>query len=83
MLFRSGDASHVLSVVSGIRAPLLVIFSGKDEYADRPIADIKQVFDAHVSNKNYRSIIIPDTTHGYERKEKEFVSEVVTWAASL
>ncbi len=82
-VFNYGDASHVLSVVSGIRAPLLVIFSGKDEYADRPIADIKQVFDAHVSNKNYRSIIIPDTTHGYERKEKEFVSEVVTWAASL
>lgn len=82
-VFNYGDSEHTLSVVSDIRTPLLVIFSGNDEHADRPVADIKQIFDAHTASENYRSIIIPGTTHGYEGKEKEFVSEVVTWAASL
>lgn len=82
-VFNYGDSVRVLSVVSGIRVPLLVIFSGSDEHADRPVADIKKTFDANITNPQYRSMIIPDTTHGYEGKEKEFVSEVVTWAASL
>ncbi len=82
-VFNYGDTTKVLSVFSKITKPLLVLFSGNDELADRPVEVIKQVFDAHTTSKHYVSKIIPDTTHSFPGKEKEFVTIVVKWAASL
>lgn len=82
-VFNYGDTVHVLSVFAKITKPLMVILSGNDELADRPVTEIKQAFDTHTKSKRYVSRIIPDTTHGFEGKEKEFVSIIVKWAASL
>lgn len=82
-VFNYGDTKNVLPVFHAIQAPVLVVLSEHDETADRPVADIQKVFDAHAGAKNYRSVIIPNTTHGYEGKEKEFVDTVADWSVNL
>lgn len=82
-VFNYGDAKQVLSVFHGISAPLLVVFAGRDEAADRPIDQIRKVFDLHSGSTNYRSIVIADATHGYDGKQREFVDAVSDWAATV
>ncbi len=82
-VFNYGDTTDALSVVAVIKKPLMVVFAGNDELADRPIETIKQAFDTHTKSKQYMSKIILNTTHGFTGKEQEFVSLVVKWAASL
>lgn len=82
-VFNYGDTTGALGEFSKITTPVLIILSGNDELVDRPVRMIKQAFDRHSKSKQYMSKIIPDTTHGFTGKEKEFVSLVVKWAASL
>lgn len=82
-VFNYGDDKDTLTVFQNITAPLLVVLSENDETADRPVTEIKKVFDAHAGAKKYTSIIIPDATHGYEGKQDEFVHTVVEWAKTL
>lgn len=82
-IFNYGDITGTLKMFQKIRTHLFVVLSENDETADRPIAVIKRVFDAHVGASSYRSIVIPAATHSYSGKEKEFVKEVVSWVASL
>ncbi len=82
-VFNYGDKTNVLSAFRCIRKPLLVVFSGIDETADRPIGAIKKIFDQHARAKSYTSAIILGATHSYAGKEKELVTIVTNWVASL
>ena len=82
-VFNYGDEKNVLETFHNITSPVLIVLSGSDEAADRPVTEIRKVFDEHTGAKNYRSVIIPDATHGYKDKEKEFVDAVVSWSAAL
>jgi pimeloyl-ACP methyl ester carboxylesterase len=81
-IFTYGDTPP-LERFSTIKIPMFIVLSERDETADRPIEDIRHVFDTHQSSKNYRSVVIPGANHGYEGKEEEFVSEVVHWVSSV
>jgi len=82
-VFNYGDETHVLTTFQNITAPTLVVLAGNDEFVDRPIETIRKAFDTHTGSKQYRSVIIPDATHGYEGKQQELVRTVVDWAAGL
>ena len=82
-VFNYMDTKNVLVKFSRIHKPLLVVLSERDEYADRPIEKIRNVFDTHAKSPSYKSIVIPDTNHKYMGKEKEFVHAATSWAASL
>jgi pimeloyl-ACP methyl ester carboxylesterase len=78
-VFDYGEKIPRMKYYSRIIVPLLVILSGKDEHSDRPITEIKNVFDTYSKSKNYKSIIIPDATHGYNGKEDEYVKVITDW----
>ena len=82
-VFNYGDSERILTTFSKITTSVLVIFSGNDEYTDRPVSDIKTVFDQKAGSPRYQSVIIPDTTHGMEGKEREFAGTVLTWISTL
>ena len=82
-VFNYGDNLNVLQTFGQIKKPLLVILSELDETADRPMLNIKDIFDDHTKSKNYNSIIIPGTTHSYTGKEKEFVGIVIDWIKQI
>ncbi|MBI2404966.1 DUF1749 domain-containing protein, partial [Candidatus Gottesmanbacteria bacterium] len=81
--FDYGDKKPKLMYFSKIRLPLFVVFAGNDEYADRPMQEIQNIFDKNVTSKHYKSIIVPGALHKFNGKEKRFVQDVVTWIKTL
>ena len=77
------DEKKPLSRLSSIKKPLFVLFGGADEHADRPIEEIRKIFDSHTKSENYKSIIIPAAAHSFEGKEQKAVEEIVSWAKML
>ncbi len=82
-VFNYHDDEGALATFSKITVPLLVMFGGSDEHADRPIVEIQKAFDAHTASTKYTSVVIPGADHGFTGKESEFVDKIVSWAASL
>jgi pimeloyl-ACP methyl ester carboxylesterase len=81
--FDYGDAEPRMKYFSKIRLPLLVVLAGRDEYADRPIADIKKIFDVRAAARRYKSIIIPGALHKFNGTEKEIAGAITDWTTSL
>lgn len=82
-VFDYGDRKPRLTAFGKIKLPMLVVLSEKDEYQDRPIAEIKKVFDAYAGSTNYQSIILVGALHGYQNKESEFVQVIISWINRL
>jgi pimeloyl-ACP methyl ester carboxylesterase len=78
-VFDYGDKNPKLKYFSQIMKPLLVILGEADESADRPVSEIKKVFDERAKSKRYNSTIIANATHGYDGKEKEFAQIIIHW----
>lgn len=81
--FDYGDAAPKLTYFKSIKQPLFVIFGEKDEYADRPVADILKVYDAHQQSKNYKSAIVPGGMHGLDGAEQKGVQLIADWIKSI
>ncbi len=81
--FDYGDKKPKLTYFSNIKLPLMVLLAGADEYADRPMGDIQNVFDAHATSKQYKSVIIPGALHKFNGKEQEVVETIVSWITTL
>lgn len=77
--FDYGDPRPRMTYFSRIKKPILLILSGKDEYADRSVHKIRKIFDAHTSSLHYKSAIIPDALHSYNGKEIELIQEIISW----
>jgi len=78
------DEKHgKLAAFSEIKKPLLVVLSENDEYADRPIMTIKSMFDTRATSKHYTSVIMKNSSHGYDGKEKEFATLLTNWIRKL
>ncbi|MFZ5535614.1 MAG: alpha/beta hydrolase [Patescibacteria group bacterium] len=82
-VFNYHDEQGALATYARITVPLLVMFGGSDEHADRPVPEMQKAFDAHAKSSKYKSVVVPDADHGFTGKEKVFVDEVVAFAASL
>jgi pimeloyl-ACP methyl ester carboxylesterase len=82
-VFDYGDSLPHMTRFSQTTKPLLLIFAGKDEYADRSMKKIKSVFDEYQHSTNYNSIIIPNAVHGFDHQENEFVKTIVVWIKSV
>lgn len=81
--FDYGEFSPVMVDYTNISVPLFVRFAEMDEYADRPIKDIKKVFDEMHKSISYQSKIIPNSLHNLKNNEHEVVGDLVDWAASF
>jgi len=81
--FDYGDEKPKMTSFSKIKLPLLVILAGADEGADRPVGDIKKVFDAHITSKHYKSVIIPGALHKFHENEKDVADIINNWMKSL
>ena len=59
------------------------MLGGADEHADRPVEQIKSVFDAHATSPHYESIIIPEALHKFHGKETDVATALVTFVNGL
>jgi hypothetical protein len=81
--FDYGDEKPEMMYYSRIKKPLCVIFAGNDENADRPITDIKAVFDQATTSSTYQSVIIADVLHNLSGKEDEVSKRIVEWVNNI
>lgn len=81
--FDYGDIHPQMTYFSKITKPLLVVFAGSDEYLDRPVADVKKVFDAKARSKTYTSAVIPEALHSYEGKEQKLAKTIIEWVKTI
>lgn len=81
--FDYGDPQPKLKLFSRIKIPVMVVFGGQDEYADRPVKKILAVFDKKTTTQHYNSVIIPETGHVFVDKEKEFASQIAHFGTRL
>lgn len=82
-VFDYGEKQPRLAAFKNIRKPLLILFGENDEYTDRPVKLIKQVFDRYQKSKHYQSAIISGAIHGFDGKEKEFSRNIVDWITTI
>lgn len=78
-VFDYGDTNPKMTTYSKIKIPLYVIFGERDEHADRPVGDIKKVFDDHAKSSQYTSCIVPRALHGFEGLEDELAQLIIGW----
>lgn len=66
--------------LSKIKKPMLAIFGSEDEYLDRPIESIIEIFrEKSQKTKKFDSAIIKNASHGYDEKEEELAKLIVDW----
>lgn len=82
-VFDYGDENPRLTYFSNISIPLLVVLSGKDEAADRPVTEIQKIYDSRAAAPKYKSVIIPGALHRYNGNEKQAVAAIVDWIKTL
>lgn len=82
-VFDYGGEKPEMTYFSMIRKPMLIILGKSDEYTDRPVEDIKNVFDKQTKSPRYQSVIIPDANHGYDGNEKEVATVIVQWIKEI
>lgn len=82
-MFDYGDTSPKLKFFSAIKIPTMVIIGGNDEYADRAVKDIVNVFDLRAKMKHYKSVIVPNGLHGFEGNEQGAAESIMKWVRFL
>jgi len=58
-----------------VTKPILVLWAGEDEYADRPAEEIATWFDQNIKNK-HQVVVIPGTNHGFRDAENQVAEEI-------
>jgi hypothetical protein len=67
-------------ILSKIKKPMLAVFGSADEYLDRPIEQIIEIFEEKSKKiKKFDSAIIKDASHSYDGKEKELAKLIISW----
>ena len=81
--FDYGDPQPKMNYFSKITKPLLVIFAEKDESSDRPMYQIKNIFDACSTSRHYESTIVKNAFHSFGERENLLIELIMTWVLKL
>ena len=75
------DPKKKLNWAARLKIPVLVLIGGKDQYADRPISDIIDFFQARIPKEYFSGGVIKNADHGFAGKEDEMAKVVAKWIA--
>ena len=88
-LYEPGHAEDVFPYMSpkqswkelkSVRVPIAIILGVKDEYLDRTPKALIRVFAENAKNtKSFSGVVIQGANHGFQKKEKELASKIITW----
>ncbi len=65
-----------------VRKPILVLLGSKDQFVDRPIKKIMDVFEREILKRWFSGVILPGAPHSFTGKEKELASIITRWIAN-
>jgi pimeloyl-ACP methyl ester carboxylesterase len=72
--FPYGRPEQIPRALWSVEVPILVIWAGNDEYADRPAIQVARWFEKHV--RNGRVVVIPRVRHSFRGGEKAVAREI-------
>ena len=88
-LYRPGGAEDVFpyyragarwSAFRGVRAPVVAIIGSRDEFLDRPAAEVIAAFERNALRAaSFSGIIIPGAPHGFRGRERALARAIVRW----
>jgi len=77
-IFPYFDEKRTPKLFRSIKLPILAIFAGADEYADRPAKDIAAWFERE-AQAPLRTLTIDGATHGFKDREKAVAKAIRAW----
>jgi len=88
-LYRPGEPEDVFpyyrpsarwAALRRIRLPVAAIVGGRDEYLDRPAADLIEAFARNATRaRSFTGIVIPGARHGFQKHEDALARALVRW----
>jgi pimeloyl-ACP methyl ester carboxylesterase len=88
-LYRPGEPEDVFQyyrpdgrwpALRKVRVPVAVIVGDRDEYLDRPAAEVVAAFARHATGaRSFRGIVIPGALHGFAGHEEYLARALVRW----
>lgn len=92
-LYTAESAEEIFTYASGkepktllaVKKPILSLLAEDDEFADRPVSEIKMWFEKKLAagNKRNQSAVIKGVGHGFEGGEKETAALIRLWAKNI
>ena len=68
-MFTYAQPKKIPRLFRSVALPMLTIFAGKDEFADRSAKEIEAWFRHHHRSKRFHSVIVPRVGHGFKGGE--------------
>ncbi len=81
-IFSYAQPKKIPRTLRKIKIPLLVVFAGNDEYADRPARGMAEWFRKNIKSKRSKIIIVPRARHGFKGKEERVANAVKRFIAT-
>ena len=88
-LYRPGEAEDVFpyyrpgarwSALRRVRLPLAVFLGGRDEYLDRPAAEVTAAFARNAARaRSYTGVVVRGANHGFRRHEDLLARAILDW----
>jgi alpha-beta hydrolase superfamily lysophospholipase len=92
-LFRPGEAEDVFqyyrpdgrwAALRRVRLPVAAIVGGRDEYLDRPAAELIAAFARNATAaRSFTGLVIAGANHGFQRREDALAGAIVRWIQSV
>ena len=89
-LYRPGGAEDVFpyyrpgarwAALRRVRLPLAVFLGGRDEFLDRPAAEVMDAFRRNANGvRSFTGVIVPGASHGFAGHEAALARSIVRWA---
>lgn len=79
----TGNLKHKFRWAKKVRLPILVLIGGKEEYADRPVPEIMEIFRKQINQKYFSGKIIKGANHSFKKKEKELGQKMAEWISAV
>ena len=90
-LYRPGEAEDVFqyyradgrwTALRKVRAPLAVVVGSRDEYLDRPAAEVVEAFERNATAaRSFTGLIVPRARHGFAGHEDLLARTLLRWIA--
>ena len=65
-----------------VRVPVLVLIGGRDQFTDRPVAEIMEAFKKQVPARLFTGKIVKGANHEFSGKEKELAQTIAGWISA-
>ncbi|MCR4281355.1 MAG: alpha/beta fold hydrolase [Candidatus Kaiserbacteria bacterium] len=77
-MFTYAQPKKIPRLLQSVKLPILAVFAGQDEFADRPAIDIAEWFERN-TEANLETLVVPSAPHSFHGKETQVSTAIKDW----